>query len=84
MIVADPVATTVCYLSIGALGTGFLEASLRRGLDGPVDFIGADAGSTDELLRDFAHWHADVRLMMGAIEQPFKWALLGRPFYRGT
>lgn len=47
MIVADPVATTVCYLSIGALGTGFLEASLRRGLDGPVDFIGADAGSTD-------------------------------------
>jgi salicylate hydroxylase len=38
-----------------------------------------DAGSTDELLRDFAHWHADVRLMMGAIDQPFKWALLGRP-----
>lgn len=38
-----------------------------------------DAGSTDELLRDFAHWHADVRLMMGAISQPFKWALLGRP-----
>lgn len=37
----------VCFLSIGALGTGFLEASLRRGLEGPVDFIGADAGSTD-------------------------------------
>lgn len=40
-------ATKVCYLSIGALGTGFLEASLRRGLEGQVDFIGADAGSTD-------------------------------------
>jgi len=39
--------TKVCYLSIGALGTGFLEASLRRGLEGQVDFIGADAGSTD-------------------------------------
>jgi hypothetical protein len=43
----DTTDTTVCYLSIGALGTGFLEASLRRGLEGQVDFIGADAGSTD-------------------------------------
>ena len=42
-----PAPETVCFLSIGALGTGFLEASLRRGLEGPVDFIGADAGSTD-------------------------------------
>jgi hypothetical protein len=35
------------FLSIGSLGTGFVEASLERGLERPVDFIGADAGSTD-------------------------------------
>ena len=36
------------------------------------------AGSADELLRDFAGWHADVQTLMRAIAQPFKWALLGR------
>ena len=35
------------YLSIGSLGTGFLESSLERGLAGPISFIGADAGSVD-------------------------------------
>lgn len=38
---------TLTYLSIGSLGTGFLESSLERGLEGPLDFIGADAGSVD-------------------------------------
>ena len=38
-----------------------------------------EPGSHDELLADFAGWHADVRDLMRAIEQPFKWALLGRP-----
>ena len=35
-------------------------------------------GSHDELLADFASWHADVHALMRSIEQPFKWALLGR------
>ena len=35
-------------------------------------------GSHDELLADFAAWHADVHALMRSIEQPFKWALLGR------
>jgi salicylate hydroxylase len=30
-------------------------------------------------LTDFGHWHADVCELMRQIEQPFKWALLGRP-----
>src|SRR3954465_7101069 len=37
----------IAFLSIGSLGTGFYEASLDRGLERPIDFIGADAGSTD-------------------------------------
>jgi hypothetical protein len=37
----------LAFLSIGSLGTGFYEASLERGLERPIDFIGADAGSTD-------------------------------------
>src|SRR4051794_26655533 len=41
-----PVAK-LAFLSIGSLGTGFVESSLERGLERPVDFIGADAGSTD-------------------------------------
>lgn len=39
--------TTLSYLSVGSLGTGFLESSLERGLEKPIDFIGADAGSSD-------------------------------------
>lgn len=37
-----------------------------------------EAGTHDELLRDFGHWHADVCDLMRQIEQPFKWALVGR------
>lgn len=37
-----------------------------------------EPGTHAELLQDFGHWHADVRELMSAIEQPFKWALLGR------
>ena len=36
------------------------------------------AGTTEELLRDFTGWHADVQTLMAAIAQPFKWALLSR------
>jgi len=35
-------------------------------------------GSQAELQADFGHWHADVQTLMGAIAQPFQWALLGR------
>jgi salicylate hydroxylase len=42
-----------------------------------------EPGSHEELLADFAGWHDDVRAAMRAIEQPFKWALLGRPPRRG-
>lgn len=38
-----------------------------------------EPGTHDDLLRDFAAWHGDVQQMMQAIDQPFKWALLGRP-----
>lgn len=37
-----------------------------------------EAGTHTELLADFGHWHADVGALMSEIEQPFKWALLGR------
>jgi len=37
-----------------------------------------DAGSVDELLHDFRGWHDEVLGLMREIEQPFKWALLGR------
>ena len=37
----------------------------------------AERGTHAELLQDFGHWHADVCELMSAIEQPFKWALLG-------
>jgi salicylate hydroxylase len=37
-----------------------------------------EPGTHAELLQDFGHWHADVCELMSAIEQPFKWALLGR------
>lgn len=35
-------------------------------------------GDVEELLQDFHAWHEDVRMLMRAIDQPFKWALLGR------
>jgi salicylate hydroxylase len=38
-----------------------------------------EPGTHAELLQDFGHWHPDVCDLMRQIEQPFKWALLGRP-----
>ena len=37
-----------------------------------------EQGTHEELLQDFGHWHEDVCALMRKIEQPFKWALLGR------
>jgi len=36
-------------------------------------------GDADEMLRDFTGWHDDVRTMIRAIDEPFKWALAARP-----
>lgn len=37
-----------------------------------------ERGSSEECARDFAGWHEDVQAIIGALESPFKWALLGR------
>lgn len=42
-----------------------------------------EQGTHEELLQDFGHWHEDVRELMCKIDQPFKWALLGRTPQRG-
>ena len=42
-----------------------------------------EQGTHEELLQDFGHWHEDVRAYMCKIDQPFKWALLGRTPQRG-
>jgi salicylate hydroxylase len=42
-----------------------------------------ERGTHEELLQDFGHWHADVCELMRKIEQPFKWALLGRSPQKG-
>jgi salicylate hydroxylase len=42
-----------------------------------------EPGSHEELLQDFGRWHEDVRTLMRHIDQPFKWALLGRSPQRG-
>jgi salicylate hydroxylase len=36
------------------------------------------AGTTSELLNDFSGWHADVQTLHGAIDTPYKWALMVR------
>lgn len=42
-----------------------------------------EKGTHEELLQDFGHWHADVCELMRKIEQPYKWALLGRAPRKG-
>jgi len=42
-----PHEASISFLSIGSVGTGFLETSLERGLAMGPAFIGADAGSVD-------------------------------------
>jgi salicylate hydroxylase len=42
-----------------------------------------EEGTHEELLQDFGHWHEDVGELMRKIEQPFKWALLGRSPQKG-
>ena len=36
-------------------------------------------GTTAECANDFRGWHPDVHRMIGGIDAPFKWALMGRP-----
>lgn len=37
-----------------------------------------ERGSVEECHRDFENWHEDVHTIIGNLETPFKWALLGR------
>jgi salicylate hydroxylase len=37
-----------------------------------------ERGSVEQCLADFAGWHDDVRRIIGALEQPYRWALRGR------
>jgi len=37
-----------------------------------------ERGSAEECARDFAGWHEDVQTLIGQLEAPYKWALLGR------
>jgi len=69
-------------------GAHVIHYPLRRGE--LVNFVGiverddwqveswTEAGETEECLRDFAGWHADVQTMIKAIATPFKWALMVR------
>jgi salicylate hydroxylase len=44
-----------------------------------------ERGSIEECLKDFEHWHDDVRALIQGIQQPYKWALLSRqPMTRWT
>ena len=36
-------------------------------------------GTREECLADFAGWNADIHTMIGAIDVPYKWALMHRP-----
>jgi salicylate hydroxylase len=36
-------------------------------------------GTREELANDFRGWHADVQAIIGAIDVPYKWALMVRP-----
>ena len=38
----------------------------------------SEQGSRADFLQDFAHWHEDVQTLIGAIDQPYKWALMVR------
>jgi salicylate hydroxylase len=51
--------------------------------DGWLGESWTEQGTHEELLQDFGHWHADVGELMRKIDQPFKWALLGRSPQKG-
>lgn len=36
-----------------------------------------ERGSAQECMRDFAGWHEDIRTIIGQLDAPYKWALLG-------
>lgn len=69
-------------------GAHVIHYPLRRGE--LVNFVGIverddwqveswnEAGKTEECLRDFEGWHADVQTMIKSIATPFKWALMVR------
>ena len=38
----------------------------------------SERGTVEECQRDFSRWHPDVQTIIGCIDIPYKWALLGR------
>ena len=38
-----------------------------------------ERGSREECAQDFLGWHPDIQVLIGAIEEHYKWALLSRP-----
>lgn len=39
----------------------------------------SEAGTVEECRADFADWHEDIHAIIGVIDVPYKWALIGRP-----
>ena len=70
-------------------GAHVVHYFLRRGE--MLNFVGAKErddwqveswstqGTREECLEDFAGWHDDIQMMIGLIDQPYKWALMMRP-----
>lgn len=54
-----------------------IAATVRR--DDWVVESWSEADTVEEFRGDFANWHEDVLAMIGAIDVPYKWALIGRP-----
>lgn len=71
------------------LGRHVVTYPLRRGE--LVNFVGVverddwtveswtERGSREECAQDFVGWHPDIQILIGAIEEHYKWALLSRP-----
>lgn len=58
-------------------GALFNFVGIVEGRDWPVESWN-EPGTTAECLADFEGWHPHVRAMIGAVDVPYKWALLGR------
>ncbi len=58
-------------------GAIFNFVGIVEGRDWPVESW-TEAGTYEECLADFAGWHPHVEAMIRNLDQPFKWALIGR------
>ena len=58
-------------------GAMFNFVGIVEGRDWPVESW-TEMGTFEECLADFAGWHPAVLATIGNLDQPFKWALIGR------